>query len=103
MWGTDGGSQVGGVDGHAALWRGTAESMVDLHPAGFTSSWATGVAGEQQNRGGGRNRPGAPQRALAWVWSAQSGGGFTPPRTTHRAFVYATHRPRPGGSSPIPG
>jgi hypothetical protein len=45
-----GNAQVGVVDSHAALWRGTAASFVDLHPAslGFTSSAAFDVDGARE-------------------------------------------------------
>ena len=33
-YGTSGGQQVGEACGAASLWNGTAESWVDLHPAG---------------------------------------------------------------------
>lgn len=33
---------------HALLWRGSAASVVDLHPSGFTYSEAVGVSGGQQ-------------------------------------------------------
>jgi hypothetical protein len=38
-----GGRQVGGTDGHAILWSGTAESGVDLNPLGVTGSAALSV------------------------------------------------------------
>jgi hypothetical protein len=47
-WATSGDQQVGVGGGHALLWRGTAASMVDLHPRGFVSSMATAVFGGQQ-------------------------------------------------------
>jgi hypothetical protein len=51
--GVSGGQQAGyavtndGYD-HAGLWTGTAESWVDLHPAGALSSGASGIGGGQQ-------------------------------------------------------
>jgi len=33
---------------HAMLWTGSADSAVDLNPAGFAESWAYGVGGGQQ-------------------------------------------------------
>jgi pimeloyl-ACP methyl ester carboxylesterase len=53
---TAGGQQVGFGsinDGsiypsHALLWRGSAASVVDLHPGGFTRSMAFGTSGTQQ-------------------------------------------------------
>jgi len=43
-YGVSGNNQVGFYGGattaHAALWHGTAASLVDLNPAGFSNSWA---------------------------------------------------------------
>src|SRR2546428_268149 len=33
---------------HALLWIGTADMVVDLHPAGFAETAAVGVSGAQQ-------------------------------------------------------
>jgi probable HAF family extracellular repeat protein len=64
---------------HALLWTGSAASAVDLHPAGFTGSWAYGVAGGQQVGYGGANyyiskKVGYVARvhALLWTGSAAS-------------------------------
>src|SRR5262245_23499760 len=52
--GISSGQQVGlgyNVDislGHALLWSGTAGSVVDLNPAGFTSTYAYSISGGQQ-------------------------------------------------------
>jgi hypothetical protein len=43
-----GDQQVGQVNSHASLWSGTAESWVDLHPAGASGSVAYGISGSQQ-------------------------------------------------------
>src|SRR5436853_1231606 len=45
------GHQVGEIalpGSHAAMWSGTAASVVDLHPAGFDNSDAVRVSGGQQ-------------------------------------------------------
>jgi hypothetical protein len=44
-WGL--GSATGNYE-HALLWNGTAASVVDLHPAGFSDSNATAVSGAGQ-------------------------------------------------------
>lgn len=55
---------------HALLWTGTAASVVDLHPAGFTSSYASGVSGGQQVGWG--IYPDGDDHALLWMGSAAS-------------------------------
>lgn len=54
---------------HALLWRGTALSVVDLHPSGFTQSAARATSGGVQTGWGN-----APQgrHALKWLGSAAS-------------------------------
>src|SRR5262245_7945771 len=66
VFGVSGASQVGrarGNDfyGHALLWNGTSESVVDLHPAGFVYSEARGVSGASQVGFGA-----GPGHALLW-------------------------------------
>jgi len=65
-------AQVGYTDGafsHAAMWSGTAQSFVDLHPAGHTDSYGTGAgAGTQVGFVGG---PGYAHAAV-WFGSAAS-------------------------------
>lgn len=82
------GARTGGVGlgapvngNHALLWSGTADSVVDLHPAsGYDStSSATGVGGGQQVGWGGAF---GSEHALLWTGSAQSvvdlhPGGFS--------------------------
>lgn len=58
------------VRDHALLWAGTAASVVDLHPAGFTSSLAYGVGGGQQVGYGVYTDEN--QHALLWAGSAAS-------------------------------
>jgi len=66
---TDGAQQVGGC-GHAMLWRGTADSAVDLHPiSGYSASTAYGVNGPQQV---GAGWVGSLTHALLWSGTAQS-------------------------------
>lgn len=55
---------------HALLWHGTAESVVNLHPAGFVESRLAGMAGQQQV-GYGETDAGM-QQALLWTGSADS-------------------------------
>ena len=47
-YGVSGGQQVGSVDGHAAVWSGTAQIWVDLNPAESAASRARGVSGGLQ-------------------------------------------------------
>ena len=54
---------------HAILWSGTAASAVDLNPAGYIYSYATGIgAGKQVGYGTQSNYK---YHALAWSDSAQ--------------------------------
>ncbi|MGI4788801.1 MAG: hypothetical protein ACRYFS_08120 [Janthinobacterium lividum] len=51
--GSDAGQQAGFVDAlygnsHAALWSGSAASVVDINPTGFYSSQVLGIAGGQE-------------------------------------------------------
>jgi hypothetical protein len=61
---------------HAAMWSGTAESMVDMHPIGYARSWISG-AGDGQVVGSAYL--GSASRAMLWVGSAVAfvdlGGG----------------------------
>jgi probable HAF family extracellular repeat protein len=77
--GVSGGQQVGfgfGFDehgtfvSHALLWTGSAASVVDLHPSGFTGSLASGVSGSQQV-GVGQGFD-TSLHALLWTGSAES-------------------------------
>lgn len=72
LTGTDGAQQVGGSlapQQHALVWAGTADSLADLNPAGFTSSIAAAVAGGEQV-GSGNN--GRATHALLWSGTAGS-------------------------------
>ena len=73
---TDGAHQVGSgtpppcCNGHALMWFGTANSVVDLHPvSGYSGSSAFGVNGGQQV---GEGTAGTLSHALLWTGSAQS-------------------------------
>lgn len=44
-FGVDGGTQVGMKGRKACMWTGTPQSYVDLHPADWRESYATGVSG----------------------------------------------------------
>jgi hypothetical protein len=70
--GVSGTRQVGCVvsnagDRHASLWNGTAESWVDLHPAGALSSGASGI-------GDGQVVGEVDSRAGLWTWTGESWG-----------------------------
>ncbi len=71
--GLDSGQQVGRADvggrNHAALWRGSAESWVDLHPPEASESWSFGVFGNQQV---GRAYLGGVFHASLWSGTAES-------------------------------
>ena len=54
---------------HALLWRGTAKSVMDLHPRGFDFSNALGVWGASQVGLGGIN---GQTHALLWRGTARS-------------------------------
>jgi hypothetical protein len=57
---SDGVSQVGSFINTAVMWTGTADSMLNLHPPGYSHSCATAVNGAQQ---------------AGWATTAVSGGG----------------------------
>jgi hypothetical protein len=57
------------VGGHAVLWTGSPASVVDLHPSGFDTSYATGVSSGQQV---GEGFTGGQYHALLWTGSAAS-------------------------------
>jgi hypothetical protein len=70
-YGIGGREQVGDGNGHALLWRGSASSVVDLHPDGFNSSGATAASGGMQ-AGWGYTTSGQNQHALKWAGSAST-------------------------------
>jgi hypothetical protein len=76
--GVFGGRQVGTKGGHAVVWAGNAQSVVDLNPQGFGSSQALGI-GEGQVVGFGTLSNGSSDRALLWTgFSADSAVDLTP-------------------------
>jgi hypothetical protein len=72
---------------HAALWRGTAASVVDLHPTGIgcQSSYANATDGSHQVGYGYFPTSGntTPYRALFWSGTAASAVVLHPPGFTH--------------------
>ncbi len=48
VYGMHGGYQVGSLNGHATLWSGTPESLVDLHPSWAEGSVASAIWGDEQ-------------------------------------------------------
>lgn len=83
--GASGDTQVGwgsvdfGTKTHALLWRGSAESFVDLHPGGYASSYAWDASNDTQV---GRGTIGccgqSVSHALLWRGSAASVVDLTP-------------------------
>lgn len=71
---------------HAALWRGSPESFVDLHPAGATSSMVQGMAPGVQV--GNADFPGRTVGAR-WRGTAASFADLTPPYAVF-SDLYAT-------------
>lgn len=69
----DASAQVGnayfGGSAHAGMWRGTADSWVDLHPSGANQSYAQAVAGGQQ---AGAAYFGVASHAGLWTGTAAS-------------------------------
>jgi hypothetical protein len=58
---------------HAAMWRGTASTFVDLHPsANYEGSGIRGMFGNQQVGSAALNAPGSSFRAAMWSGSAES-------------------------------
>jgi hypothetical protein len=73
-----GNAQINGTN-RAALWSGSAESFVDLHPAGATISSLHGTSGSQQV--GGAILGGTTQAGL-WSGTAASFVSLHPPGAT---------------------
>ena len=73
-----GGYNSAGGSEHALLWSGTAASAIDLHPAGFGSSYANGVYGNNQV-GYGNTQVGRVSHALLWSGTAASAIDLNPP------------------------
>jgi hypothetical protein len=70
---------TGNLESHALLWAGTRDSVVDLHPAGFTESTAIGVAGGTQVGYGYSDATANYYHALKWNGSAESAVDLHPP------------------------
>jgi hypothetical protein len=68
-----------GLNYHALLWTGTAESMVDLHPAGFDFSSAVAVSGSVQVGHGSTITTTNNYHALLWRGTAESVVDLHPP------------------------
>jgi hypothetical protein len=60
----------------AVLWRGSASSLVSLHPNGFISSAATATSGGMQ--AGWGYMPGGRQHALKWAGSSDTAVDLDP-------------------------
>jgi hypothetical protein len=73
-----GGFQAGNLINHASMWAGTAESRIDLHPAGNYYSLALALDASQQV---GYTIPSVagPQRAALWTGSEASYVNLHPP------------------------
>ena len=112
---TSGGQQVGwgnpiGTENrpglwqhHAVLWRGSAGSVVDLHPNGFTSSEAHGISGAEQV-GFGTDQTGGGTHALLWRGSAGSVVDLHPNGfTTSAAWGTSDGQQVGSGSGPVTG
>src|SRR6516164_4460025 len=65
---------------HALLWRGSAGSLVDLHPAGYNGSIAYAADGNVQ--AGSAWTSGIGSHATIWSGSASSVVDLNPPGTT---------------------
>ena len=61
---------------HALLWFHTAVSVVDLHPAGFDDSYATGVSETKQVGWGRLVSPSGVTTTHALVWSGSAGSAI---------------------------
>ena len=57
---------------HGLLWSGTAASMVDLNPAGFTETYAAGMSGTTQVGTGWGAATSNRNHAVMWSGSAAS-------------------------------
>ena len=84
------GQQVGsgalpGFVNHALFWTGSADSVVDLHPSGFTDSGAVGVSAGQQVGWGSTV---LHDHALLWMGSADSVVDLNPSGFTD-SYAYA--------------
>jgi hypothetical protein len=99
VYGIDATQQVGNMGGHAALWSGTPDSFVDLHPAVATYSAAYGVSGSLQV--GTAHIAGVDRPAL-WSGTSNSFTDLTPPGASG-GFGHAASGAKQAGSVMING
>jgi hypothetical protein len=79
VWGVGGGQQVGGGGGRALLWRGSAASAVDLHPAGgYAWSVAYGTNGSRQVGTAQASARDNARNAILWDGTAASAVDLKP-------------------------
>jgi hypothetical protein len=87
---------------HAALWSGSPDSVVDLHPAGVSHSRCLDLNGTLQ--GGYVIFPGQEQRggtAALWSGDAQSFLNLQPPQATLGSSVDSLGGPQPVGHATL--
>lgn len=85
---------------HAILWKGSADTHVDLHPLGFDSSWAVGVDGGNQFGMGSGPSTGGKQHALLWSGTADSALDIHPPSTEVSMATGISNGVQVGGAGP---
>jgi hypothetical protein len=101
--GAGGGLQGGQFNGRAALWSGTPESRVDLHPlSNPLGSWIWGTTANQQV--GSTVNPPFPYRSRAALWSGTA-ESFVDlhPTGAAESFAYATDGEYQGGYAQYTG
>lgn len=81
---------------HAALWRGTASSWVDLHPAHASNSGIVGMSGDQQV--GSASLSDRAAGACLWTGSAATWVNLAPPGSSE-SLAYDTDNGRQVGSA----
>jgi hypothetical protein len=93
------GDGITGSQYHALLWTGSADSVVDLHPSGFTDSFAFGVFDDQQV---GDGIAGDVSHALLWTGSADSVVDLQPSGFT-RSVTFGVSGGQQVGRGTLPG
>lgn len=93
--GMAGSQQAGDWFGHAAIWSGSAASLVDLNPSGAIGSIAYSTTGTVQGGYAVVDPSGNPYAAM-WTGSAQSWVNLHPLGAT-RSIVYAVNGNLQGG------
>lgn len=83
---------------HAAAWRGTAESYVNLNPAGFRSSYAYAVRGDQIAGFGQVITTGEPH-AVMWTGPTDTFTDLHNNTLAVRSYAYATDGEYQGGTA----